>query len=369
MTMLHHVYRQIALLVSFSILSILLPSHTFATEEFDNPVNYDDFPLPRYVTLCGEPMPLEDRTVFEMLDREFTIMVWDKAQVYMWLKRAGRYFPHIEEKLVEAELPTDLKYLAVAESALLPHSRSRRGAIGPWQFMARTARSNGLRRDSRIDERRSFERSTEVALKILKRLKEKFGSWALALAAYNCGEVRLRKEIQRQEVTDYYRLNLPPETERFVFRIAAIKILMENPERYGYSLAPERTYKPIKCDTVEVRIWSPLHITKVARALGTDFKALKDLNPQILGYYMPTGRYTMKVPLGLGPRMTAVIKELTYHPSHYAKEVSDEYYVVQPGDTLSHIAIRTGVPIVKLKRLNGIEGEFITVGQKIRLVP
>lgn len=368
MTMLHHAYRRITLFVSLSILSILLPSHTFTTEEFDNPV-YDDFPLPRYVTLCGELMPLEDRTVFEMLDREFTIMVWDKAQVYMWLKRAGRYFPYIEEKLVEAEMPTDLKYLAVAESALLTNSRSRRGAIGLWQFMARTARGNGLRRDRMIDERRSFERSTEAAIRVLKRLKEKFGSWALALAAYNCGEVRLMKEIRIQEVSDYYRLNLPPETERFVFRIAAIKILMENPGRYGYNLAPERTYRPIKCDTVEVRIWSPLQITKVARALDTDFKALKDLNPKILGFYMPTGRYTIKVPLGLGPRMTAVIKELTYHPSHYAKKFSGEYYVVQPGDTLSHIAIRTGVPIATLRQLNGIEGEVITIGQKIRLRP
>jgi hypothetical protein len=368
MTMLYHVYKQITYLLSLGILSILLPFHAFATEDFDNPV-YSDYPFPRYVTLCGEPVPIEDRSVYEMLDREFTIMVYDKAQVYMWLKRAGRYFPHIEEKLIEAEMPTDLKYLAVAESALLASSRSRRGAIGPWQFMTHTARGNGLRRDRTMDERRSFERSTEAAIRVLKKLKKKFNTWSLALAAYNCGEVRLKNEIRRQEVKDYYRLNLPPETERFIFRITAIKIIMENPERYGYKLAPERTYRPIKCDTVEVRLWSPIHITKVAKALGTDFKVLKELNPQILGYYMPTGRYALKVPRGLGSRMTAAIKELTYTPSHFAKKFSGEYYVVRPGDTLSHIAIRTGVPIVKLKQLNGIEGEVITVGQKIRLSP
>lgn len=366
--MLHYLCRQIIFFVSLSILSILLPSPTFPAEEVDSQV-YDDFPLPRSVNLCGEPMPLEDRGVFEMLDREFTIMVWDRAQVYMWLKRAGRYFPNIEKKLTEAEMPTDLKYLAVAESALLTSSRSRKGATGPWQFMANTARGNGLRKDYMMDERRSFERSTGAALKCLKRLKRKFGNWALALAAYNCGEVRLKNEIRKQKVKDYYRLNLPTETERFVFRIAAIKIIMEDPERYGYSLAPERTYRPIKCDTVEVRIWSPLHMTNVARALGTDFKVLKELNPQILGYYMPTGRYTIKVPLGLGSKMTVVIKQLTFTPSQYTKRVSEEYYVVQPGDTLSHIALRTRVPVARLRQLNGIEGSVITVGQKIRLGP
>jgi len=368
MTMLHYVYRQIIFFVSLSILSILLPSPTFAAEEVDYQV-YDDFALPLYVDLCGEPIPLEDRGVFEMLDREFTIMVWDRAQVYLWLKRAGRYFPHIEKKLIEAEMPTDLKYLAVAESALITSSRSRKGAVGLWQFMSYTARGNGLRKDHMMDERRSFERSTEAALKCLKRLKTKFGNWALALAAYNCGEARLKNEIRKQKVKDYYRLNLPRETERFIFRIAAIKIIMENPGRYGYNLSPERTYRPIECDTVEVKIWSPLHVTNVARALGTDFKVLKELNPQILGYYMPTGRYAIKVPLGLGSKMTDFVKQLTFTPSRYAKKISGEYYVVQPGDTLSHIALRTRVPVARLRQLNGIEGSVITVGQKIRLGP
>jgi LysM repeat protein len=108
-------------------------------------------------------------------------------------------------------------------------------------------------------------------------------------------------------------------------------------------------------------------MTNVARALGTDFKVLKELNPQILGYYMPTGRYAIKVPLGLGSKMTDFVKQPTVTPSRYAKKVSGEYYVVQPGDTLSHIALRTGVPVAKLRQLNGIEGAIISVGQKIQL--
>lgn len=347
---------------------VLLPSFAFPAQENAYPV-FDNFPLPESVSLCGEPMPLENRRVREMLDREFTIAVWDRAQVFMWLKRAGRYFPHIEKKLAEAGMPDDLKYLAVAESSLLTHIRSSQGAIGPWQFMARTARGNGLRKDHMVDERLSFEHSTEAALKYLKRLKDMFGTWTLALAGYNCGKTRLKKEIEKQKVTGYYRLNLPLETERFIFRIAAIKIIMENPKTYGYRLTHEQVYRPIECDTVPVKIPVQLHIKDVARALGTDFKVLKEFNPQILNCYLPAGHYTIKVPSGLASRMTTVLKQLTRTASRRMKKASDRYYVVQPGDTLSHIARRKGVPVVTLKRLNGIRGSLIMVGQMLRVSP
>jgi hypothetical protein len=354
--------------LALNLLVVLLPSLTVSAEESAYPI-FDHFPLPKSVSLCGEPMPLENRCVWEMLDREFTIAVWDRAQVFMWLKRAGRYFPYIEKKLDEAGMPEDLKYLAVAESSLLTRIRSRKGAMGLWQFMARTARGNGLRKDRMIDERLDFERATEAALKYLKRLEGIFGTWSLALAAYNCGDVRVKREMKEQKVRDYYRLNLPLETERFIFRIAAIKIIMENPKRYGYSLKPEWLYRPIECDTVPVRIQIPLHITDVALALGTDFKILKELNPHILGYYLPTGHYIIKVPSGLGSRMASVLKQLTLSASRSMKKASDGYYIVQPGDTLSHIARRTGVPVAMLKRLNGIRGSLIRVGQKLRLSP
>jgi hypothetical protein len=347
---------------------VLHPSPAFPTQEVDYH-GFDDFPPSKFLSLCGEPMPLEDRNVWEMLDRELTIAVWDRAQVFLWLKRAGRYFPYIEKKLVEADMPEDLKYLAVAESSLLTHARSRKGAIGAWQFMARTARKNGLRRDHIVDERLDFERSTEAAIKYLKRLKGIFGTWTLALAAYNCGDVRLKREIKEQKVRDFYRLKLPLETERFIFRIAAIKTIMENPKRYGYNLKPEWVYRPIKCDTVPVSIRIPLHITEVAQALGTDLKLLKELNPQFLGYYLPTGCYTIKVPSGLGSRIATVLEQIIPTSSCSTKKVSDGYYVVQLGDTLSHIAKRTGVPVDMLKRLNGIRGSLIMVGQKLRLSP
>lgn len=367
--------RNIVILLRFTSFSSILfflilgqPSFVFPAQERTPPTFYE-FPLPESLRICGEPIPLDNVRVREMLDREFTIIVWDRAQVYMWLKRAARYFPYIEREIAKAGMPEDIKYLAVAESSLITHIQSKKGAIGIWQFMARTARHNGLRKDRSIDERRSLERSTKAALKYLKYLKSTFGTWTLALAAYNAGEAKLKKEIKRQKVKDYFKLNLPRETERFIFRIAAIKIILEKPERYGYHIARERVYKPIKCDTVKIRNRIPFHITDVAHALGTDFKTLKELNPHILAYYLPTGRYTIKVPPGLGSRVPTALKKLSGKTRYRMRDASGGYYIVQPGDTLTHIAKRTGVPVATLKKLNGISGSLIKVGQKIRIKP
>ena len=346
----------------------IIPPSTHAQEK--PPVLFHDFALPKSLILCGERVPLENPYVLEMLDRELTIAAWDRAQVFMWLKRAGRYFPYIERRLREEGMPDDLKYLAVAESALIAHIRSRKGALGTWQFMPHTARRNGLRKDRAMDERRSFERSTDAALKYLKAMKEMFGSWALAMAAYNCGEDRMKKEIKIQRVQDYYRLNLPLETERYVFRIAAAKLIMEDPEAYGYALPKERVYKPLSVDIIEVHIRAPVHIADVAQKMGTDYKVLKELNPQIQGYDFPAGRYSLRAPSGMGPKMAAVLKQSGSNTSHRtAREPDDNRYEVQPGDTLGHISQRTGVSVETLKELNGLEDSTIRVGQRLRLSP
>lgn len=327
-----------------------------------------DFLIPQSMTLCGEPVPLDNQWVWEMLDRELTISAWDRAQVFMWIKRTGRYFPYLEKELSEQGMPLDLKYLPVAESSLLLHIRSPKGAIGPWQFMASTARRNGLRKDRRMDERRDFERATWAALKYLKRLRETFGSWALALAAYNCGAARLKKEIEEQKVTDYYALNLPTETERFVFRIAAIKLILENPERYGYRVPKEKIYRPVPHDAVKIRVRAPVHLTDMAAALGTRLKTLKDLNPQILGYYLPAGSYTLKTPVGAGAKVQPALNRLS-RKSSASSQISGDYYIVRPGDTLTRISQKTGVSVSRLKKINHMEDSLIKVGQKLRIKP
>jgi LysM repeat protein len=320
-----------------------------------------DFPLPETLSLCGEPMPLQDQRVFEMLEREFTISVWDHAQVVMWLKRAGRYFPFIEKELAARGMPDDLKYLAVAESSLIDYIRSRAGATGTWQFMSHTARKNGLRHHGSIDERRSFEISTGAALNHLRDLRETFGQWTLAMAAYNCGEACVRKAIKAQRTQDYYRLNLPRETERYVFRIAAIKIIMENPGRYGYRIPAERIYAPLATDTVKVKLSAPVNITDFAEALGSDFKTIKELNPQFLGYYLPRGGHELRVPSGKGKQVKPLLASLSKAAAR------SPVYTVRRGDSLSKIAARTGVSVAQLMSLNNLKSSVIHKGQKLRL--
>jgi membrane-bound lytic murein transglycosylase D len=313
-------------------------------------------------------MPLERESVREMLDREVTISAWDRAQVFMWLKRAGRYFPYIEEQLAKEGLPDDLKYLAVAESALIPHIRSRVGAMGHWQFMPQTARSKGLRKDHQIDERRDFEKSTEAAISYLKFLREKFGNWTLAMAAYNCGDSRLSKQMKNQRADSYYRLSLPNETERYIFRIAAVKLILENPGRYGYKIPETRIYRPMPCDKVQVNVSTSIPIVEVAEALGTDFKTIKELNPHILGDHMPHGRYTVRVPPGNGPRLTRALNDLAGAFAAGKGGIHQgDVYVVKPGDTLSAISRRSGVPVDTIRRLNNIDGSVIRIGQRLKL--
>jgi hypothetical protein len=357
-------WRLIVLIAFFHLLVSGLPPMAFSSQEGAY-LLFDNFTLPDSATLCGESIPIEKRSVYEMLDRELTIVVWDRAQVFMWLKRAGRFFPIIEKKLAEAGMPDDLKYLTVAESSLLTHAKSDDGAKGLWQLMSHTARHNGIRNDDTVDERLEFEQATNVALRYLQMLKDKFGTWALTLAAYNCGEGCIRKEIKKQQVTDYYRLNLPLETERFVFRIAAIKTVMDNPGHFGYRLKKEHEYRPIQCDTVSVEIELSLHMTDFARALDTDFKVLKELNPKIPGYLLPPGSYVLRVPSGTASMVPAVVEKLTKSASRLKRP--SHFYIVRHGDTLGAISQRTGVPVSTLKNLNRIRGPLIRVGQKLRL--
>jgi membrane-bound lytic murein transglycosylase D len=359
----------IALLLALNLVVLALRSSTSTAEEPNNPAVLSNFSLPGSLSLCHEPLPLESRKTLDMLDREFTIAVWDRAQVFMWLKRAGRYFPYIEEELAEAGMPGDIKYVAVAESALITDIKSRKRAVGLWQFMSRTARRYGLRKNWLIDERLDFERSTDAAIRYLKRLHSEFGNWTLALAAYNCGDAFLKREIKQQKVKDFYRLDLPLETERYIFRIAAIKTIMENPKQYGFHLPAEHIYPPRWYETVQVKISQRLKFTDLALALDTDFKALKELNPQFLRDYVPRGNYKIKVPPGFGPKVVVALQKLGKGGDGQMEYTSENHYVVREGDTLGRIARQTGVSLATLKRINGIEGSTIWAGQKLRLTP
>jgi len=301
---------------------------------------------------CGEPVPLDHPEVAERLEAELLLMTWNRPQVILWLKRAGRYFPEIEAILEQEGLPEDLKYLAVIESGLRPHAGSSAGAVGYWQFIRATALRYGLAVDNRKDLRRNLEASTRAAARYFKDLYAQFGSWHLAAAAYNMGEQGVAAEMLAQEVDDYYRLYLHLETQRYVPKAVAAKLIMSDPRRFGFRLGPQDLYAPYETETVDVTLAEETPLQLLARAAGCDFKAIKDLNPELRGHYLAAGRHELKVPVGTSERFPQRLAQaLAEHRDRLAQRV----YVVRPGDNLSLIAERFGVPLQALRIWNRID--------------
>ena len=327
------------------------------------PAQYYVPALPARLSLCGTPVPLERSMVAEQLDRELVIVAFDPAQVVMWYKRAGRYFPYIESRLRAAGLPDDLKYLAVAESSLIHYIRSASGAVGPWQFMAETGRGHGLRIDRWYDDRRNVILSTKAALTYLQNLHKQFGSWPLAMAAYNCGERRLAQEIKEQGTRDYFELALPRETQRYLYRIMAAKLVLGDPQRYGYVLPPTARWKPLPGESVTLVLKRPVHLTAVARAANTSYRRIQELNPELRQRHLPKGRVTIVVPPGQAQGLIARMNKGGPLPG-----IEKEVYVVRRGDSLSTIAHRHGVTVDELKDANELEGDcIIVVGQRLNI--
>jgi hypothetical protein len=303
------------------------------------------------VVLCGEAVPMERPTVVERFEKEMLLSMGNRPQLILWLKRSTRYFPYIEKTLQQNDLPEDLKFLAVAESALRVHAGSSKGAMGAWQLMPQTARKYGLLVNGDIDERRNLYLSTPAALAYLIDLHDQFGSWTLSLAAYNMGEERLAAEILEQGVNDYYRLYLPLETQRFIFRILAIKMIFRAPLEYGVRLTADDYYPPEQFSTVQVSAVNDLPLRLIAKAAQTDFKTIKDLNPELRGYYLAAGTRSVNVPQdgteGFPARLALYIET-------DAKLRSQRLYVVRQGDSLSGIAKKFDVPITALLIWNHI---------------
>jgi hypothetical protein len=259
-----------------------------------------DFQLPPSVTVCGEALPLDRPSVRERLDYEFLFAVNHPAQVELWRRRALRFFPLIESSLKKAGLPDDLKYLAVAESDLRPQVVSPAGAAGIWQFIPSTARMFGLRVNKFEDQRMLPEILLPIGMKYLSSLRNRFGSWSLAMAAYNAGEQRISNALSSQKATDYYGLNLPRETERYVYRIAAIKLVLDSAELYGLNDSPPaglykfREYNESSASFPKETGWDEL-----ARKHKTDYKTLRLLNPHLASQSsLKGGPYIFRVPRG-----------------------------------------------------------------------
>ena len=301
---------------------------------------------------CGERAPLEIQEVRERLEKELMLSLWDRPQVILWLKRSRRYLPQIEKMLTKSGMPDDLKYVAIAESALRPHAASKKGAIGFWQFTEYTGRKYGLVINERVDERRNIFASTGAVIRYFGVLHETFGSWTLAVAAYNMGEGGLMAEILEQATNDYYQLYLPLETQRYVFRILSAKLIFSDPERYGFQLTEEDYYPPLQFDRVRVDCAQDTPIRIVDQAAKTHFKAIKDLNPEIRGHFLPQGSREILIPRGASGDFHARYQDLL---TRWLAGQKERIYVVQKGDNLSSIADRFGVPVLAIILWNRLD--------------
>jgi peptidoglycan lytic transglycosylase D len=260
------------------------------------------YPLPDQVSLCGKEVPLQDQEVREDLDREFTIVLWNRTQTTMWLKRAARYFPYVEKKLREANLPDDLKYVVLVESDLRLNAHSHAGACGPWQFMKPAANRFTLKTDDKIDDRYDLSLATDAAIQYFKALYRTFHNWPLAIAAYNCGEGKVKKAMAEQGVNTYYHLDLPDETDQYVLRVIAAKIILSEPARYGYAIPPQGLYSTWQPEQVEFVLSRETPLRLIAEACGSYYKLLRRLNPQLRTATLAPGMYKIYVPAGSATR-------------------------------------------------------------------
>lgn len=200
--------------------------------------------IPDEVSFCGEKIDLRKTDRRERFDREMLAMMYLHSSTLLLLKRANRFFPVIEPILKENGIPDDMKYLACIESGLDPKAVSPSNAVGMWQFMSETAIQYGLEVNEDVDERYHLEKETKAACKYLKSAYSKYKDWATVAASYNAGIGRISKELERQGEKSNFNLWLVEETSRYVFRILACKVFLENPQKYGYSIKKEQLYMP-----------------------------------------------------------------------------------------------------------------------------
>lgn len=253
------------------------PTDENQEKQISNGYNVYALPMPQDLEFAGEAVPIEDPDVFERMDRELLVNTYWQSNTLLLLKRANKYFPVIEPILKEYGVPDDLKYIAVIESGLT-NAVSPAGARGFWQIMASTGKEYGLEINDNVDERYNLEKSTRVAAEYLKKSKERFGSWTLAAAAYNAGNYGVDRQRDRQDVRGYYDLLLGEETGRYVFRILALKEIMEDPRKYGFNFREKDLYQHIPFHKVKVDT-AVSDFAKFAQNFGINYKILKIHNP------------------------------------------------------------------------------------------
>lgn len=305
-----------------------------------------------------------------------------RSKVSFMLAAANFYMPIFEEALDAYDLPLELRYLPVVESALNPKALSRRRASGLWQFILSTGKLYGLENNSLVDERRDPIKSTWAAARYLKDLYTIYKDWNLALAAYNCGPGNVNKAIRRAGgATDYWEIYhfLPRETRGYVPAFIAANYIMTYYCEHG--ICPMKSELPLATDTIQIN--KDLHLQQVAEVCGMDIEQLRSLNPQFKKDIVPGNSkiYALRLPNNqisqfidkqdsifvhktdkyLNKRKTVAIKDSS------SNSKGATYHRIRQGDTLGGIALKYGVSVNQLRRLNGIKGNNIRAGKTLRV--
>ncbi|GIS08323.1 MAG: murein transglycosylase [Flavobacteriales bacterium] len=252
---------------------------------------------PKNVDFAGEKVDVNSNNLWERFDKELLKNTYWQSNTMLYIKRANKYFPIIEPILKKNNIPEDFKYLAVIESGL-ENVTSPSGAKGFWQFLKSTAKEYNLEVNYAVDERYNLEKSTQAACDYLNEAFEKFNSWTLAAAAYNMGMNGLQKALDNQKVENYYDLHLNSETSRYVFRILAVKEILQNPQKYGFVIRKQDMYFIEKYYVVEID--STVHnLYEFCENYSINYQQLKKYNPWLLTSKLPDEsrkKYFLKIP-------------------------------------------------------------------------
>lgn len=327
-------------------------------------------------TIATKAMAGRKRHAFLKPNRNRRVRSWikyftkrDKARFQRFLKNGAKYKAHIEKILNKYRLPKELYFVALIESGYYLHAHSHASAVGPWQFIRGTGKQYGLKINRGMDDRRNIIKATHAAAKYFKKLYGIFGSWELALSAYNMGEYGLLRRIRRAKTRDYYRLArrryLPRETRDYVPKVLAAMHIYRNARRYGFSLKEPRNhaYKSIR----KLRVPGNTTLRTLAKHSNTSYKKLKKLNPEFNYGRLPISRrgHQILVPTSRYKNIRRVAGNFSYRKGRASSRRS--YYSVRAGDNLGKIANRFGLSVRAIKRLNKLTSSKILVNQKIKL--
>ena len=319
-------------------------------------------------------VPMLHLDLIDPADFDYPIVVNEKVQNWMvylltrgrkhlvkWIGRKQRYEPLIIESLAERDMPTDLIYQAMIESGFSPYAYSWAKAAGVWQFIPSTGRGYGMRIDWWVDQRRDPYEATRAALDYMEKLYGMFGDWYIASSAYNAGEGKMLRAIERYGTRDFWEIcagdYLKPETKNYVPKMIAAMILCKYPERYGLLEDVPEWLDPWEFDVVTVA--DATDVGLIAELTGTTEDVIMEMNPDLRRWCTPPGRaWNVRIPVGTGEEFHVKLAEVPEE-----RKLSFKRHKVRKGESLSKIAENYGVTLKSITTMNNIRNvNKISVG-------